>query len=494
MDQSTGSSETEPTAQHYIQSAKSPIVAMNTRPTLGREEEELLVADEGAQGTSVPGLLRLHHNFSEPGTPRNDTEVIFSVPKVEHRRQKSYYRRHIHQEKRVKRNGIGVLELFKTTKTAEILAKCLDLAAIYRLFRVSKAFQASNIVKTLKKRRRELILSGLSSETRRNLWYQLSPTVPSLYYSFSNLPNCLQSTILADIRRTNSAEGLTRSEQQRMYRLLNGVYHALPEVGYCQCLVFVTAILVKTCLSEERSFWLLHSILTHYDLSDVISGGFEKLRLLCYQFDCFLNAYMPDIAIKLREADFSADLYALRWLLTLFSYEIQRDSLYVLWDLFFLEKWKVMIRAGLALVQVVNGVKEKTTACELFCLLRSVNGDPSIAQEVLSTMHSFKVTNRLMCQLTSLYDQGVPPTLHLSQSSDGVLHWKQHIDESENWTKMQQLLDETLCMEDLGSPGGPLNVYFQGKDESMIVCSICGSGSHSAVYCDEEDMQLSALI
>jgi len=261
----------------------------------------------------------------------------------------------------------------------------------------------------------------------------------------------------------------------------------MPDVGYCQCLVFITTLLVKGCLSEEQSFWLLHRLFTEYNLKEVVACGFEQLRLLCYQFDCFLNVYLQSIAEKLKTAELSAELYALRWLLTLFSYELPKERLYVLWDLFFVERWKVMIRAGLALVQVVDGLKDKVSGCELFCLLRSVNGDPSIAQQVLSSMHSFKVTTRLMTQLTSFYQQSSPPTLHLVPSSAGLQHWEQRPDDFSVWVKTQQLLDETLCMEDLASPGGPLNPCFQPRDESSMVCSYCGSGSHSAVYCDKEE-------
>lgn len=482
MDQSTGSSETESAAQHYLRPRKGLVSAFRPRP-----EESLIVAEEGALITTVPGILGHQHHFSEPVTPSKDSESVFSVPTQGRSRQKSYYRRHPPRGRREKKREVGLVEVMKQRKAGEMLLFCLGLTEIARLNSVSTAFQTSDVRKLLRRRRRELILAGLPPSTRLKLWQHVASPVPKLYPRLCMLPNPLQSAITADIERTNATESLSPVEKLRIYRILNGLGQLMPDVGYCQCLVFITALLVKGCLSEEQCFWLLHRLLTKYNLKEVVACGFEQLRLLCYQFDCFLNEYLSGVAEKLRTAELSAELYALRWLLTLFSYELPRERLYVLWDLFFVERWKVMIRAGLALVQVVDGLKDKVSGCELFCLLRSVNGDASIAQQVLSSMHSFKVTTRLMTQLTSFYQQSSLPTLHLVPCSAGPQHWEERPDEFSDWAKMQQLLDETLCMEDLTSPGGPLNPYFQSRDESSMVCSYCGSGSHSALYCDKEE-------
>jgi hypothetical protein len=483
MDQSTGSSETESTAQHYLR--KLPILALRPRPT-PRPEESLIVAEEGVLFAAIPGLPGHQHHFSEPVSPWESTEMVFSVPKHGQRQQKSYYRRHPPRGRTIKE--VGLVDALKQRKVGEMLLKYLDLTEVARLFSVSTAFQTSAIRKLLKRRRRELILAGLSASTRLKLWQYVASPMPHIYHRLCSLPNVQKTAITADIERTNVTESLSQIEKQRIYRILNGLCQALPQVGYCQCLVFITTLLVKGCLSEERCFWLLHTLLIQYDLREVVSCGFEKLRLLCYQFDCFLNSYLRETAEKLRAAELSAELYALRWLLTLFCYELPKEQLYILWDLFFVERWKVMIRAGLALVQVVNGLKEKISGCELFCLLRSINGDSAIALQVLSSMYSFKVTTNLMTQLTSFYQQSNSPILQLDRCVEGTLRWEQRTDDGSDWQKMQQLLDETLCMEDLASPGGPLNSYFLPRDESfLVICSCCGSSSHSALYCDKEE-------
>jgi hypothetical protein len=296
-------------------------------------------------------------------------------------------------------------------------------------------------------------------------------------------PTLANSAILTDISRTTAIYALSEQEQGQMLSILTAIAQHLPDVGYCQSLVFMSAVLVKSGISEEECFWMLHSLLANYEFSSVIACGFGKLKQLCYQFDCFLNAHIKEVSDKLRQADFSAEIYALRWLLTLFSYELPHHYLRILWDLFFIERWKVVIRAGLAFVSAVNASRTRPSGGELFCMLRGVSGDEDLARDVLKSMYDFKVTAELLDRLQVFYLEGIPSTLELK--AEAGKRWWQPQEEPGKWAKPQSLLDETLCMEDLASFGGPLDFQCD-KEDTPFTCANCGSQNHSSMYCDQD--------
>ena len=394
----------------------------------------------------------------------------------------SFYRRHHYR-----RRTTVFTDLFKEIWVAQTIVSFCDLRETLILMQVSRFFREKAVKRVLVRQRRQLVLAGLPAKTRSQLWrWVASQSFPrtGVYRMLKIKPVLVNTTpILTDISRTTAIYALSADNQAQMLSILSAIAQYLPEVGYCQSLVFITAVLVKSGVSEEESFWVLHSLLSNYDFSSVIACGFGKLKQLCYQFDCFLNAHLKEVSDKLRQADFAAEIYALRWLLTLFSYELPPHYLRILWDLFFIEKWKVVIRAGLAFVSAVNSSRTRPTGCELFCLLRGVSGDESIAKEVLKSMYDFKVTTALLDGLQGFYKENVTPRLELK--TDAGRRWWQPQEEPGKWAKAQIVLDETLYMEDLSSPGGPLNI-FQDKELTGFTCTNCGSQNHSSMYCDQD--------
>ena len=393
----------------------------------------------------------------------------------------SYYRRH-----RYRRRSILFTELFQEVWVAQTLVSFCGLRETLNLMQVAKLFRGKGVKRVLVRRRRELVLAGLPPATRCLLWkWVAGQSFPrtGVYRMLKARPTIMNAAILTDICRTTAIYALSEQEQGQMLSVLSAIAQHLPEVGYCQSLVFMSAVLVQSGISEEESFWVLHSLLANYEFSSVVACGFGKLKQLCYQFDCFLNAHLKEVSDKLRQADFAADIYALRWLLTLFSYELPPYYLRILWDLFFIERWKVVIRAGLAFVSVVHASRTRPSGCELFCMLRGVNGDEGVAREVLRSMYDFKVTAGLLDGLQVFYAENIPPTLELK--GEVGRRWWQPQEEPGKWAKAPTLLDETLCMEDLANPSDSPD-FKCDKEDTLFTCANCGSQNHSSMYCDQD--------
>ena len=66
-----------------------------------------------------------------------------------------------------------------------------------------------------------------------------------------------------------------------------------PQVGYCQGMNFVAAIIIINLNKEEESFRMMRYIMKEMKYKKLFSHSLESIRLCYYQLECFISTYCP---------------------------------------------------------------------------------------------------------------------------------------------------------------------------------------------------------
>ena len=78
-----------------------------------------------------------------------------------------------------------------------------------------------------------------------------------------------------------------------LVRILNAIANYLPDLGYVQGMNFIAASLLLILCNEEDTFYMMVQLLLVYKLKDMYLQSFKMMKLLCYQLDSFIQAYLP---------------------------------------------------------------------------------------------------------------------------------------------------------------------------------------------------------
>ena len=82
---------------------------------------------------------------------------------------------------------------------------------------------------------------------------------------------------------------------EMLSRVLNAVANYLPEFGYVQGMNFIAASLLLILCDEESTFFMLIQLLQKFKLKDIYQDNFNQLKLLCFQLESFIQAYIPTL-------------------------------------------------------------------------------------------------------------------------------------------------------------------------------------------------------
>ena len=421
--------------------------------------------------------------------------------------------------------------------SAGLLKVVLPFCSIGTVTALMKVSKKTRTAREVKRRFRETILVGLDGKTRHRLWTHVTLYTrkdDSAKRYFRPAVHCSQD-IRNDISRTPSlvpGQQLTHKQQISMMRLLDAVSLYNFEVGYCQGMNYIAALLVQVVESEEDCFWLMNSLMTRYKLKKLLQPGLSQLKLLCFQLDCLLQHYLPKIYSRMKSLEISTEVYAAKWFITLLSYELPRNLVERVWDLFFLQGWKVIFRVILALLSISKEELVEADSTAVTSVLKSLARPGKGDEMLLRIAFNFKVTRRILKDLKKLKLLKCKGVYQLIPGKNRKLEWlvtpssphystteasddsnlasrilskvmylfKKDDPEPEN---EEENLDSTICLDELPVPiqvqntivddllaAVPIKDLDSGKviyvrpDEEL--CCICGSTNHSSRYCTQD--------
>ena len=256
---------------------------------------------------------------------------------------------------------------------------------------------------------RVLLIQGLNS-LRYSFWRHRTRVPASkldsaYYHSLQVACFPYAKAIAQDAERTLGLESGRKMSvpcQQRLCRVLGAVALHRRELGYCQGMNYLAAVLLQV-LGEEETFWAFNALCENYDFDLVFVAGMYRVRCICHAINHYVSLYLPTLAQRLEATETSAELYAARWVLSLFARELPLPLLLRLWDFFLLDGWKAVVRATLAVLShSAATILSTPVECTFEECLKAARA-PSLDCRMLQVACNFKVTRKALARLDSAF-------------------------------------------------------------------------------------------
>lgn len=212
---------------------------------------------------------------------------------------------------------------------------------------------------------KRLIRKGIPPNLRPKVWFSLSgaakkkSTVPESYYN--DLTNAVEDKVTAatkqidhDLPRTFPGHPWldTQEGHAALRRVLVGYSFRDSDVGYCQGLNYVAALLLLVMKTEEDAFWMLAVLLENVLVNDCYTNNLSGCHVEQRVFKDLLLKKCPRIASHLEALEFDVSLVCTEWFLCLFSKSLPSETTMRVWDVLFYEGAKVLFHVALAIFKM----------------------------------------------------------------------------------------------------------------------------------------------
>ncbi|KAJ8748307.1 hypothetical protein K2173_001726 [Erythroxylum novogranatense] len=228
---------------------------------------------------------------------------------------------------------------------------------------LKSSLKLSTLANTITLRR--LIRKGIPPVLRPKVWFSLSgaakkkSTVPESYYN--DLTKAVEGKVTPatrqidhDLPRTFPGHPWldTPEGHAALRRVLVGYSFRDSDVGYCQGLNYVAALLLLVMKTEEDAFWMLAVLLENVLVNDCYTNNLSGCHVEQRVFKDLLAKQCPRIAAHLEELEFDVSLVATEWFLCLFSKSLPSETTLRVWDVLFYEGAKVLFHVALAIFKM----------------------------------------------------------------------------------------------------------------------------------------------
>ncbi|KAL3849184.1 hypothetical protein ACJIZ3_011066 [Penstemon smallii] len=212
---------------------------------------------------------------------------------------------------------------------------------------------------------KRLIRKGIPPSLRPKVWFSLSgaakkkSTVPETYYNdlilaVENKVTPATKQIDQDLPRTFPGHPWldTPEGHAALRRVLVGYSFRDSDVGYCQGLNYVAALLLLVMKTEEEAFWMLAVLLENVLVNDCYTNNLSGCHVDQRVFKDLLTKKCPRIATHLEALEFDVSLVCTEWFLCLFSKSLPSETTLRVWDVLFYEGAQILFYAALAIFKM----------------------------------------------------------------------------------------------------------------------------------------------
>ncbi|KAH7925525.1 RabGAP/TBC [Leucogyrophana mollusca] len=119
--------------------------------------------------------------------------------------------------------------------------------------------------------------------------------------------------------------------QENLFNVLKAYSLYDTQVGYCQGLPFVVAVLLLN-MPDEEAFSLLVRLMYSYDLRGHFLPEMPKLQLRLFQFERLIEEMLPVLHVHFLRQGIKSSMFCSQWFLTLFSYRFPLDIVFRIYD------------------------------------------------------------------------------------------------------------------------------------------------------------------
>ncbi|TDL26268.1 RabGAP/TBC [Rickenella mellea] len=183
------------------------------------------------------------------------------------------------------------------------------------------------------------IEKGIPDSLRGMVWQLMSASkdtsLEAVYLRLLKESSPHEKAILRDLGRTfphhdffTDGQGIG---QENLFNVLKAYSIHDPEVGYCQGLPFVVAVLLLN-MPDEEAFCLLVRLMHSYGLRGHFLPEMPGLQLRLYQFDRLVEELLPVLHVHFLRQGVKSSMFCSQWFLTMFSYRFPLEIVFRIYD------------------------------------------------------------------------------------------------------------------------------------------------------------------
>ncbi|KAI6040280.1 rab-GTPase-TBC domain-containing protein [Pisolithus marmoratus] len=181
------------------------------------------------------------------------------------------------------------------------------------------------------------IEKGIPHALRGMMWQLMTASKDSelenTYLALLKGSSSYEKSITRDLGRTfPHHEFFTNGQgigQENLFNVLKAYSLYDPQVGYCQGLPFVVAVLLLN-MPDEQAFCLLVRLMYSYDLRGHFLPEMPKLQLRL--FDRLVEELLPVLHVHFLRQGVKSSMFCSQWFLTLFSYKFPLEIVFRIYD------------------------------------------------------------------------------------------------------------------------------------------------------------------
>eukprot|EP01084_Bolivina_argentea_P130571 230508_1 len=184
--------------------------------------------------------------------------------------------------------------------------------------------------------------------------------------------------------------------QIALYNVLKGFSLYRRDIGYCQGMQAVTALLLMY-MTEEEAFWVLASLAddTKYQMDNLWRPNMPAIQLRFYQMERLVKITLPRLSQHFEKCMItSASMYqASQWFITIFlATDMKFNTITRVWDIYLNEGLKTVFRMGVGFLKYFEKPLLKSDFEEMLELFRT-GGSKIDVDEYVKVCFSLRITH-----------------------------------------------------------------------------------------------------
>jgi hypothetical protein len=205
---------------------------------------------------------------------------------------------------------------------------------------------------------------------------EISGQVPAT--EVQDLPDGTDQLIEADLSRTfpNSQEFQEVGGVESLRRMLRRLAIIDTDLGYCQSLNFLTAVMLMVLLNEAAAVLAVQTLLVKLGTRSWYTDGMRQLRADTSVLEDILKERLPGVAKQFKDHNFELLFVISKWFLALFATTLEGETLRRVWDVVLCDGIEAVFRIAFALLhRRAQEVMQATAIDELVILFQGVQSD-----------------------------------------------------------------------------------------------------------------------
>ncbi|KAG8885655.1 hypothetical protein FRB97_000098 [Tulasnella sp. 331] len=209
----------------------------------------------------------------------------------------------------------------------------------------------------------KLVRGGIPLCYRPKVWLECSGALdmmePGVYHELLSSHKGMESPTLREIEKDVSrtmplniffgGDGVGVS---KLRRVLQAYSWRNPAVGYCQGMNLIASTLLLVHADEEEAFWILTSIIEKLLPGEFFSPSLLVSRACPMVLLDYVQELMPKLYNHLLDMDVDLPAICFSWFLSLFTDCLPVETLFRVWDVFFVDGMDVLFRVALAVLKI----------------------------------------------------------------------------------------------------------------------------------------------